>query len=451
MRGSFSLIFFQLSVMGFAIFFAASMTHWTLFILPTVFRIEFQIAEESLMFFMMISYLCYFWGVTIGCVLWKKIDENISCRTSVCLSLIAIAGANALLGYSKSFATLCLFKFFSGVFANVTKLGKSAIHELILKKYRKTAFYVEIGSHTFGTLCGPILGYLILAKTGSFRPTCLVISVLILTISIWNFVAFGLKYPQEEQIDEQELILPLRFRTSVDPEVNESSLLIQFNFHIYQNPTTWNMIVMLMINSAVFHSEFVLTSLFYIFRVKSESTFTFFSLPIINFTASLTNIIVLFLTAKFVPSIISYKKYIQWNIIIGFIFDMLTPLLTVYITSIGIEIGNEIALFFFYTIKFFLCYYLYSNLLSYFIMKSVLSEARPLLNIFLNFSKSCLGAFMFVLIAPLWKLSMEWSTLTQFEPYNETIVFGFLGTIKLLSLLYLQKFRFPSPGQSMAF
>ena len=430
----------QLSIMALIIIAVNSMKHWSILILPDIFKAESVLRSYDTTFYIIISYMCYFYGLVFGLWAWNRLSSNISNSMIIFISLLLIGISNYLQTLSGGLKYMCAFRFIIGAVTNVQKLGKSFVHEFISRKNRKRAFQVENASYVLGSIAAPFIGYHLYNSTAkSFSKSALIISIFIIMLAIIFYIAFVL-YPtsSNETEEDEERIAIIRIPTMVS--IDFKSMLIHC---FYTNVYSKYLILTYIINSACFHVDFVLTSTYFLLsEPNSGFSITKTQLAEANLIGSVPSIFLIMFLYKIVPGIMSCKTYIVTTIILSVLTTAFTPIIRHCITQNidGVEAKTILCLF--YGIKMLFNYYIYTNALVKEINTSVFKIYRPKILNIVNIVKLLTSAILFNITSTIMFIFIQKKDYANFYPYNHFVPFLMIAILQMASIYIFEQSQF---------
>lgn len=437
-----NIIVLELSIMIAVILVVNLMKHWTLLFLPKILETEFSVKDEAMVFYVLLFYTVYYYGMMLGTWFWKKVEDNTSSRTSVLVSLFALGLSNFLQGMSGSIKKFVLIRFLTGFCCNVNKIGVSYVHENIPKSHRKAAFFINSGSNLLGTIAGPFFGELLLKQTKSFLVASLFVSVLCFLVMFTKFLfQMNSKSPKMAS-NEEPSILFRRFPSTVRDTTKE--LIISC---FWTNKTSRNLIFCYIVNSCCLQSDFVLTSILFTEKFHSQDTnISKESIAYCDFICALIGIGCLTFAHFSVPKLISYKSFVIFIIFYGMTCTILTPFIKLQSTN-----GDTFESLFktFYILKYAICYYLYTSLMKYFVSLSVFKPYRKQLNEFLSTMKSFIDGSIFNLLIPLLYFTGKNDTFLNLGFLRFGIPFLIIGILQLSTIYTMISFSLPKAESHM--
>ena len=432
----FSIVVVKLCVMVSVIILINLMKHWQLLLLPSILEVEYSIKEEDQVFYIMLCYMAYFYGMMAGTYFWTKIEEKMSSQGSILISLLALGVFNFMQGTTKSISGFAFIRFCTGFSCNVNKIGSSYVHEQIPKEHRKTAFFINSGSGLIGTVSGPFVGHLLNDYTQSFMITCFLITMAIFLVAICNVFVFMHNDIGEKEVQEEAVVLFKRHPSTIGFTMKH--LVISC---FWTNLTSRKLILCFLINSSVMQSDFVLTSLLFTTKFHGgDYAVSNFTIGLCEFISAILGLFSLGMANYIVPRLISYKFYIMIIIAYSIVCTMLTPFIKFYFE--GQEI-KYITFYVFYILKYVVCYFLYTSLLRYFINLSIFKPYRKPLNIMLGTFRSMVDGMIFNLLIPLFLILGRNSQLIGIGFLNYGITFLIFGALQFYTLTLLTTFKMP--------
>lgn len=430
----------QLTIMGLIIIAVNSMKHWAMLILPHIVKVETELRSYDTTFYITLNYMCFFYGLLMGSWVWSLFSNRISNAMAIFISLLLMGVMNYLQSLNTSLSYLCAFRFIIGAVTNIQKMGKSFVHEFIGRKNRQQAFQVENASYVLGSIVAPFLGYYLYHTTSrNFTVTALIISVFILVLAGAFYIVFvseSIKPNAAE--DEEENIGIVRIPTMV--AIDFRSMLIHC---FYSNVYAKYLILTYIINSACFHVDFVLTSMYFLLGDNiTEPVTTKRQLAEANLIGSIPSIFVILFLYKIVPDIMSYKSYILATIMISAITTLSTPLVRYYLIPVVGQGHAKALLCTFYGVKMLFNYYIYTNALVKEINTSVFKVYRSNIMNIVTIVKMLSSAMLFNLTSTIMYIFIRREEYRTYEPYNHFVPFMLLTFLQFTSLYLFQKSRF---------
>lgn len=430
----------QILLMGLVIIAVNSMKHWTILILPDIVKVESDIRQYDKTFYIVLNYMCYFYGLLFGSWIWQVLTKRISNAMAIFLSLILIGLANYLQSLNNGLTYLCTFRFIVGAVTNVQKLGKSFVHEFISKKNRKRAFQVENASYVLGSIAAPFIGYYIYNSAGkNYVTAALIVSIFIIVLAACFYIVFIFQPIVEETIeDDEERIAIIKIPTFVS--IDFRSMLIHC---FYSNLYAKNLILTYIINSACFHVDFVLTSMYFL-NTDGDTRYSITKkqLAKADLFGSIPSIFMTIFLYKIVPDVLSYKAYIFATIILSAMTTISTPLVRYYLIPIMGRNAAGAILCVFYSIKMLFNYYIYTNALNKEIAKSVFKSYRARILNIVTIVKMLSSAVLFHVTSTIMYVFMRKEDYGDYEPYNHFVPFILVAVLQIISIVLFERSKF---------
>ena len=437
-----SFIIVELSIMVAIILITNLMKHWTLLLLPNILKSQFSIGPDEMVFYIMACYTAYYYGMMAGTWFWNKVEENFSSQASILVSMIALGLSNFLQSQSGNVKKFIVIRFLTGFSCNINKIGTSYVHELIPKQHRKAAFFINSGSNLVGTVAGPFVGEFLVGKTQQYTIACLVITMVCFIVAISNVFVFIQRDTEKGEVKEETVVLFKRYPSMVRFSTKEFIISC-----FWTNQTSRRLIICFVLNSCCIQSDFVLTSLLFTNSYhQGDFVVTNSVLAYCDFISAISGLFALGLINLIVPSLIPYKTYFLMIISYCAFGTLITPFMKINF----VDNENRMMIFkIFYVLKYSICYYLYTNLLKYFINLAIFKPYRKPLNLLLGTIKSFFDGSIFNLLIPLLYLSSK----NEFTFGQKLMQFGIpfliIGVLQFATIILMFSFKIPRPETYM--
>lgn len=431
-------IIIELLVMTIVFFITNLMKHYQLLIMPDIFfQIDSEFKEESLGVYMMVSYLSFFYGTLVGQVLFQNFfEKKVGATFSIFLSMMAMALYSFLQAFVRNIPIFFILRFLLGASMNMSKAGKIFIHDIISKKYRQPAFFLDSASYTMGVLSGPFFGLLAFNYKPDFRSLSIWIGAILALLALLHYVIFySLKRDD----------LPKRMSAISHRDEERISFLKKGSFiklswknaiahALWDNTTSRALIIILVVNYACFQIDLVLTTLFLLDKTSSGD---FRVGRMLIGQGNMFGAIGSFITIIYFSNKNRSPKFYTNYMYITILVNSLTAVMTPYLKEI-MKLGwfDENYFFWgFFMIKFGVCYYLYSSILEYLISVSIFKLFRKPLMFALRGINSTFSAFVFNVVTPiLYIVSGKKFENTSFNHLTYTIFFWVIAICQLATL-----------------
>jgi MFS family permease len=423
------------------------LSFWVVAIIPEIMLHNLGVTNKEALSYYCGNYMSmFFWGIMVGSFLWPTIVNYLSKRNSVLVGIIGLGFFNYLIGQTTSLNMIFFYRFMCGIFHNLNSVGKDFIFDFAKPTFRLWAFSIKTLFTFVATFIGPWLGY----KLYVWCNRDFALSIFYITLAfVVGVILFVVVYyvdftpgdadedetPKEHRDEEKQKLI--EGASAKSDEIGQRGLLEVFKI-VLKSQNLRSLIIIYFVTNGVYKAGNMIAILFMEtpyadggFGVTSDV------ISFISLLAFIPAAILVLVSPKFVPSVISYKAFITFfvsTLIIAFTFFPLSRDL------IAAE-GNQKYVWVSYVLLGFLYASvpkLYSPFINYNLNKGVDKHSRTSLNAVTFILSSASAGFFTTFIAPLLGISMYNPTLSGYC-WAKYVAFVVLDIFLIIALWFIRK------------
>lgn len=434
----------RLVIFGYLNFIPVLTNQWSAVILPLILRNNLKIEDESSYTLIAVYFfISFFVGINIGCFLWPLLVGHLTKRNCILISVVVMGIANTASGLYLNVFYICFWRVVAGAALNLHTVGKDFLFEFCHDdQYRQYGLTLDSCFALVGNIMGPFIGYEIYSHNGfDFTRSCLWIGGMFLVGVVAFLLAFFINYEIKVSSisDDEEKELVMRLRRKSSTQVMSSKNYFDVFKEAFKTPSVRNIILLFTIATTCTNCDLIL-SVFYLQTSWEDEGLgvSASALSYVSLAAFLPALAIISSSPKFVPSKVSYRRFIQAIILIFSAAVIITPLLRELIPTdgrrkyLGFVYANQI-------VKYCSSSHVISPFLHYLLNKKANEFIRTSLNS-INYIFCTLSLVVLMnLIVPLLSWSLFCASFKRLHPFNKCLTFWIVGALSLSGLFFVPK------------
>ena len=436
----------RLVTMAYLTLFPRIISYWLITVLPEILRNNLLVkSNKKLTAYAGLFFTAFLYGGIIGAFIWPYIIHYISKKNCLLLAIIFQMIFSSIQGCFDHIVFIFFCRFMAGIFNNIVTTGKDIIFD-IAKTEDDRIFGFILGScfTMFALFFGPYIGYEIYRYTGnSFKNTSLILGVffligLILFLYYFYYHTFiphvsTRKFEHLSEDEEKEKLLNF----SISQVEGEKPTMLQTLKFCWNKKDLRNTVIVYILSGAVFRT-ILIQSVLYLETDASKNGLGIRAseLSIVSLISYFPSVIVLFSSQKFVPRYISYQNFIRILLIIFSIAIFIIPLCKDLLTFFQqhnmtwIILLNQSAIYWSNP-------RIFSPFINYLINHKVIKKERTSLNSLVYILLTIAIASMVNFVFFLYTISLDYSFMQQFIPFNKYLSFAALIIFNIIAYCHL--------------
>lgn len=437
----------RLGAFGYESMLPNILSFWVVAIIPEIMLNNLGVTNKEALSYYCGNYMSmFFWGIMVGSFLWPTIVNYLSKRTSVFVGIVGLGFFNYLIGQTTSLNTIFFYRFMCGIFHNLNSVGKDFIFDFAKPTYRLWAFSIKTLFTFVATFIGPWVGYQLyvwcnrdFALSIFYITLAFVLGVIIFVVVYYIDFTPGDadedETPKEHRDEEKQKLVEGAHETS--EEIGQRGLAEVFQT-VLKNQNLRSLIIVYFLTNGVYKAGNVVSILF------METPYadggwgvTSDVISFISLMAFVPAALMVLISPKFVPSVISYKAFITFFMSTLIIAFALFPLMHDAIPKESHEEYKWVS----YVLLGFLYASvpkLYSPFINYNLNKGVDKHSRTSLNALTFILSSASAGFFTTFVAPLLGISLYNPTLHGYW-WAKYITFMVLDICLIVALWFIKK------------